>query len=316
MQLKQSFLGLLSVAFVMSGGIAKADQVDIIALISDTSNPYWKTTEDGLENTAKEMGIKINVYSLQNAADSEGQLNQCEAALLKNPKAIIFSPVDSVNLGSCLRKATEKKIVLVDIDGNIDENRVKEMGSDVAFSVGSNNYEIGKKAAEYLDGQTGKVLIIEGPSSSPNGLFRVQGFQENMGKGLTVIASQPADWDRLKAADITSSVVTKNPDLSIVFAANDTMALGAVEALRALNINSVKVIGIDGTVDAVQSIKEGRLTASVAQLPYLMAKEAIKKTDAFLKDRKALPFRQYVPILTLDQAVFERNDDPLLQYVR
>lgn len=309
-------LGSLGILMFPCLSYAKTDPVDMVALISDISNPYWKTLGDGLEAAAKDKAIRINVYYLHNPADSEGQLNQCEAALLQKPKAIIFAAVDSVNLGSCLSKATKQGIVLVDVDGNIDEKRVKAMGGDVAFSVGSNNYEIGKAAAQYLKGQTGKVLIIEGPSSSPNGLFRVQGFRENVDKGLTIVASQAADWDRLKAADITNRVITQYPDLAVVFAANDTMALGAVEALRARGISSVKVIGIDGTVDAVKSIKEGRLTASVAQLPYLMAKEAIQKTETYLKDHQPVSFRQYVPSLTLDKAVFDANTDPLLQYVR
>ncbi|MDD2325449.1 MAG: substrate-binding domain-containing protein [Alphaproteobacteria bacterium] len=307
---------LLFVSLLTLATPTKAEQGSIAALISDTSNPYWKTLENGLRDTAKTLGIQIDISAIQSASDAEGQLNHCESALLKNPKAIIFAAVDAVNLGSCLRKADAKGIALIDIDGNVDQQRAEKMGVHVAFSVASNNVQLGKKAASYLTGQKGKILVIEGMSGSQPGILRVKGFKDNLDKGLTIVASQGADWDRLKAADIVSRIVTQHPDLSFIFAANDTMALGAVEALRAANINTVKVVGIDGSTDAIKAIKEGRLTASIAQLPYLMAKEALEKASQYIKDRKPLSFEQYVPILTLDKAVFEKNNEALLQYVR
>ena len=309
---------LLLAVFLLSFSIPAlaAKQANIAALVNDTSNPYWKTLENGLKDTAKTLGVQADIYVLQSATDAEGQLNQCETALLKNPQAMIFAAVDGGNLASCLRKADAKGILLVDIDGNIDEARAAKMGVHVAFSVASNNSELGKKAADYIKGQKGKVLVIEGLSGNLNGLMRVKGFSENLDKGLQIVVSQPADWDRLKAADIVSRVITQHPDLSVIFAANDTMALGAVEALRAAHIDTVKVVGIDGSTDAVKAIKEGRLTASIAQLPYLMAKESLEKSVQYLKDHKALAFHQYVPVVALDKSVFERNNEPLLQYVR
>lgn len=186
----------------------------------------------------------------------------------------------------------------------------------VSFSVASDNYDLGKMAADYIKGQKGKVLVIEGASASQPGRLRVKGFSENLGEGLQIIASQPGDWDRLKSANVATDVITRHPDLSFIFAANDTMALGAVEALRAANISTVKVIGVDGSTDAVRSIREGRLTASVAQLPYLMAKEALEKTARALHGDKPETFNQYVPIIMLDASVLKKNNDPLLRYLR
>lgn len=293
-----------------------AQETRFAALINDTSNPYWKTLENGLIDTSNNLGIQTDIYSTRSPSDAEGQLNQCETALLKNPKAIIFAAVDSVNLASCLRKANEKEILLIDIDGNIDQERSKKINVEIAFSVASNNYELGKKAADYLQGQKGKVLILEGMGASQPGTLRVKGFKENIDKTLDVVASQSADWDRLKASDIVNRIIVQHPDLAFIFAANDTMALGAVEALRAANNKSVKVIGIDGTTDAVKAIKEGRLTASIAQLPYLMAKESLEKAHQYLADTKPLPFHQYVPVVALDKNILEKKDETLLQYVR
>ena len=288
----------------------------IAALISDTSNPYWKSFEYGLRDSAAEQRVTVDIYTLQNATDAEGQLNGCEAALLKSPRAILFAAVNGMNLAACLKKAQQRAIALVDVDGNVDEKLAAAMGVTVAFSVASNNYDLGTKAAGYLSGKTGKVLVIEGLSGSQPNELRVKGFKEHLGPDFQIVGSHPAEWDRLKASEIAGRVIIQHPDLAVVFAANDTMALGAAESLRAVGKEGVAVIGIDGSSDAVKAIKEGRLTASVAQLPYLMAKEAVAKTVRYLGNRTAMSFHQYVPIVTLDAVTLGKADDPLLLYLR
>ena len=310
--------------FISSSAYADNEKAGIAALINDTSNPYWQTFYDGVKETGEELEQAIDIYVLGNATDAEGQLNQCEVALLKKPKAMLFAAVNGINLGPCLRKANEQGVILVDVDGNVDQALAAQMGVTLAFSVASNNYELGVKAAHYLDGKSGKVLILEGlPGSQPSRL-RVQGFNETLPEGLEVIAGpaawhfgwDPADWDRLKAGDITGRILAAHPDLTAIFAANDTMALGAVEALRAAGHENVIVIGVDGVADAVTSIKEGRLNASIAQLPYLMGREAVIKTVKQLAGEETYDFQQYVPILTLDKETLENGDNDLLQYLR
>ncbi len=295
---------------------AFAESPHLAALISDTSNPYWKAFEDGLRDTSRALAAPVDIYTLQNATDAEGQLNECETALLKKPAGILFAAVNGINLASCLRKAEQAGIVLIDVDGNVDEALGKKMGIAVAFSVASNNYDLGALAGDYLKDKQGKTEIIEGLSGSQPSELRVQGFKDHAGKGLAIVGSQSASWDRLKANELASRALIQHPDLSVIFAANDTMALGAVEALRAAGKENVTVVGIDGSTDAVKAVKDGRLAASVAQLPYLMAKEAVEKAIKYLADRKPLPFHQYVPIVVLDRAVLSRGDNPLLQYVR
>jgi D-allose transport system substrate-binding protein len=110
--------------------------------------------------------------------------------------------------------------------------------------------------------------------------------------------------------------LTRNPDLVAIFCSNDTMALGAVEAAYAAGKgDKITIIGFDGTVDAVKSIKDGRLGASVAQLPYLVGSQAVEKTIAVLAGGTADEMT-YVPTLVLTKQLFSENKDPLLQYLR
>ena len=291
------------------------DTVDIAVLNDSPANLYWKTLGDGLTDTAKTINKSVYIQSLSTLRDAQEQANQCENALLRQPKAIIFAAINQVNLIPCFKKATAAGVVLVDMDGNFSKADTENNGVNVVFSVASNNYELGKKAAEYVGGLTGKALVIEGAAGSHPSIQRVAGFKENIPTTLQVVATLGADWDMQKAANITNDTLTTNPDLAVVFAANDGMALGVVEALKTANRTDVKVLGVDGNADAVKAIKEGRLTASMAQLPYLMGKLALEKTAAYLDNPQPMDFNQYVPIMALDKSVLEGKDE-LLQYVR
>lgn len=132
-----------------------------------------------------------------------------------------------------------------------------------------------------------------------------------------MVASLPGDWDRGKAANITNDTLTANPGLVAIFAANDGMALGAVETVYAAGKQSqVTVIGVDGNSDAVKSIKSGRLNASVAQLPYLVGKQAVEKVAAMKKGTKVDQDWIYVPTMVLTKDIIDKGTEPMLKYVK
>jgi len=289
---------------------------EISFVLKGMSNPYWQIMKRGIQDTANKHNVKVAVYGSQNDQDAQAQLDICEIVLQKNPKAIVFAGVNGTNLLPCLEKASDKNIKLVDIDGSIKEDFVKEHKLNVLFSVGSDNYELGKKAAEFINyyNVKGKALILEGVPGSYQSNLRRNGFIENINHDVNVVAKFAADWDIIKAANITNDVVTKHPDLNIVFAANDMMAIGAAELLKSKNIKDVKIIGIDGVADAIKAIRDDRISASIAQLPYLMGKVTLEKILNY-SEGSEIKFVQYVPVLTLSKDVLNSND-PLLQYVK
>ncbi|MEZ4754613.1 MAG: substrate-binding domain-containing protein [Bdellovibrionota bacterium] len=313
--LRISFLIALFLLFIPRV-LFSADNVDIAILLKGLSNPYWQALEEGLKEKSKELNLNTYIQGVLSDSDAEGQLNVCNTMLLRKPKALIFASVNNVNLAPCLKKASDFGVLLIDVDGGMDQVLAKKIGIDLKFSVASDNYALGKQAAEYLAQDKGKVLLIEGFAGSIPAVLRAQGFKENINKDLMIIASLPGDWDRLKAANIASDIFTKHPDLTAVFAANDVMALGAAEALITRGGENVKIIGVDGNLDAVKAIKSGRLTASIAQLPYLMGGQALEKTNKLLFKQEEFEFDQKVPILTLDRVVLSNTDEPLLQYLR
>ncbi len=149
--------------------------------------------------------------------------------------------------------------------------------------------------------------MIEGLAGNITGQKRAKGFADQLAKiapGLKVVASLPGDWDRQKAANITNDTMTAQPRPGRRSSAPTTrMALGAVESVYAAGKGSeIVVIGVDGNSDAVKSIKAGRLNATVAQLPYLVGKQAVEKAKEVLAGKTVDKFT-YVPTLVLTKEI-------------
>jgi D-allose transport system substrate-binding protein len=209
-------------------------------------------------------------------------------------------------------------------DGNLDQSILDKEGIKITFRIGSDNVAAGGQGAEYLVSKLGKdakgpVLVIEGLSGNITGQKRAQDFAaklKELAPGLAIVASLPGDWDRGKAASIASDTLTSHPDLVAIFACNDGMALGAVESVYAAGKGEqVTIIGVDGNSDAVKSIKDGRLNASVAQLPYLVGKQAVENVKKALAG-ETVPADVAVPTLVLTKEVLEAGKEPMLEYVK
>lgn len=293
-------------------------------LMKTLANPFWGAMGLGVEEGAKAAGVDYYLQAVESDQAAESQLNVCNTMLERKPVAMITAAINSTNLLPCLKSAQASGIKVVDLDGNLDPSILASEGIDITFSIGSDNVLAGAQGAEYVVSQLGAdakgpVLVIEGLSGNITGEKRARGFADRLGElapGLEVVASLPGDWDRGKAANITNDILTRNPDLVAIFAANDGMALGAVESVFAAGKGgSVVIVGVDGNSDAVKSIKEGRLTASVAQLPYLVGKQAVESVKSAVEGG-SVDGQIIVPTLVLTKSVMEAGTEPLLEFVK
>lgn len=316
-------LGAFALATIMVAAPAKADG-EYGILMKTLANPFWGAMGQGVEDGAKAAGVEYYMQAVESDQAAESQLNVCNTMLERNPVAMITAAINSTNLLPCLKKAQEAGIKVVDLDGNLDPAILNSEGINITFSIGSDNVKAGAQGAEYMVSQLGAdaqgpVLVIEGLSGNITGEKRARGFADRLKElapGLEVVASLPGDWDRGKAANITNDILTRNPDLVGIFAANDGMALGAVESVFAAGKGGeVVIIGVDGNSDAVKSIKEGRLTASVAQLPYLVGKQAVENVKKAV-DGETVPGEVIVPTLVLTKEIMDAGTEPLLEFVK
>ena len=236
-----SLLALGALAWVGATGAQAADQKLYGVLLKTLSNPFWGAMQQGIQDGAKEAGVEYFLQAVESDQAAEPQLNVCNTMLERKPTVMITAAINSTNLLPCLKKATDEDIPVVDLDANLDHAIAKQAGVNIAFTIGSDNVPAGRQGADYVAKQLGKdakgpILVIEGLSGNITGQKRAQGFAEEIKKvapGLEIVASLPGDWDRAKAANITNDTLTRNPDLVAIFAANDTMALGAVESVFA-----------------------------------------------------------------------------------
>ncbi len=316
---------LLASAVLLAGTAAHAADKPIYGVLMKTlANPFWGAMEQGVKAGAEAAGVEYYLQAVESDQAAEPQLNTCNTMLERKPAVMITAAINSTILLPCLKQANAMNIPVVDLDNNLDPKVTKDAGVNITFHIGSDNEAAGAQGADFVASKVGKdakgpVLIIEGLSGNITGKHRADGFANELKKaapGLEVVASLPGDWDRGKAANITNDILTKYPDLVAIFAANDGMALGAVETVFAAGKgDQVTIVGVDGNSDAVKSIKAGRLTASVAQLPYLVGKQAVENVKKVVEGGKVDEVI-YVPTLVLTKDVIEAGTEPMLEYVK
>jgi ABC-type sugar transport system substrate-binding protein len=250
------------------------------AVAFSMTNPFWVTVQEGYEDAAAEYGVSVDVVASPDEADEQGQADAMNALLAKDYDAFAISCMTGFNLVESVAKANEMGIPVVAVGTTLNPEAAADAGASVAAFVTSDFEAQGYLGAQYIMeqlGGAGKVAVIEGQAGSDNSEQRkngaIAGFEENGGE---VVAVEAADWDRQKAYDIATNILQANPDLEGIMCANDEMALGVVEAMKAAGAkDQVKVVGIDFIDEAKTSIENGELDGSVVMSPYLFGKAGL-----------------------------------------
>jgi D-allose transport system substrate-binding protein len=272
--LMKSILTVALLSVSMLGVPQQVKAAEYAVLLKTLANPFWQQMKEGVEAESKKLGVQVDVFASPSESDVAAQLTLFEDLLNKNYKAIAFAPLSPVNLVQVVGKAYKKGIFLVNLDEKIDMTSLKQAGGNVEAFVTTDNVAVGKKGADFiiqkLGEKGGKVAIIEGRAGVASGEARKKGATEafKAAKNIDLVASQPADWDRLRALDVATNTLQRTPDLAAFYCCNDTMALGAVQAVQNLGKGGkIIIVGTDGIPEAIKAIEAGRLTATVAQDP-------------------------------------------------
>lgn len=254
-----------------SEAAAPAEQPIKVAMVLKTlSNPFWVSMADGIKAEAEKLGVEADVFAVDSEADIEPQLKKCEDAINSGSYAGLgVAPITATSLISAVTAANAKNIPVVNIDAKIDEEALKQANGYLIGFATSDNHKVGEIGGQYImeklpDG--GKVAIIEGRAGDLSGELRRDGCKEILekeGAGKYTIADvQPADWDRQKALDVATNIITKTPDLKAFFVANDTMALGVLQAISNTgNTGKILLVGTDASDETKEAIKAGSMVA-------------------------------------------------------
>ncbi|WP_258832545.1 ribose ABC transporter substrate-binding protein RbsB [Peribacillus frigoritolerans] len=247
--------------------------------ISTLNNPFFVSLKDGIEKKAKEKGMKVTVVDAQD--DTAKQISGIEDLILQKVDVLLVNPTDSAAISSAVKDANDAGIPVITIDRSSDEG-------DIETFIASDNVAGGEMAAEYLVkelGEKAKVVELEGVSGASATRERGKGFHNIADKQLEVLTSQTAEFDRTKGLNVMENILQGNKDIQAVFAHNDEMALGAIEAIKAAG-KDIIVVGFDGNDDALKAVENGELNATIAQQPALIGEEAVNAAEKILKGEK------------------------------
>lgn len=258
----------------------KDSQAKLAALEITLANPFWVTMKEGYEAAAQEYGVTIDVMAAPKENDVNSQLETLKTILNKEYDAITLSAITPFNLVPGVAEATQKGIPVIAVGTSIDAAEAEKAGAKVEAFITSDFEEQGKLGAEFIIDKigSGQVAIIEGLPGAAQGEARKSGAQKafEANQGIELVSVQPGNWDRQTAYDLTANLIQSNPELKGIFCANDVMALGAVEALKAAQKkDQVVVVGVDFIDEGRESISKGELDATVAMSPYLFGRGGV-----------------------------------------
>lgn len=247
--------------------------------ISTLNNPFFVTLKNGILKEAKKKGMDVIVVDAQN--DSTKQVNNIEDLIQQGVDVLLINPTDSAAISTAVKSANKMGIPVITIDRSADEG-------NVATFVASDNIKGGKMAANYIIDQVGekaKVVELEGQPGASATRERGAGFHSIADKKLDIVARQAADFDRSKGLNVMENILQAQKNIQAVFAHNDEMALGAIEAIKSSG-RDIVVIGFDGNDDAIKAIKKGKLSATVAQQPELIGQKSVQAAIDVLQGKK------------------------------
>lgn len=271
-----------------------------IALVVKTLNsPFFLDMKKGAEDAANTLGVKVVVQAAEREIDVEKQMQIVENLIQTRISALCLVPSGSKELVPVVGKANRAQIPVIIVDTRLDEAAVKSDHVDYAAFIGSDNYEGGKIVGQYV-GKTfagpAKVVVLEGIPGHETADARLRGFKDGIAPfdRIKIIASQPANSERDQGFNVMQNLLQAHRDLDVVFASNDMMALGAVEAIAAAGqTGKVKVFGFDAIDEARKEIAAQRMEGSVAQHPADMGRLAVETAVKVLKG-ETIP--KYIPV--------------------
>ena len=286
-------LMMLMTSFI---GCGRDNKPKIGMVLSTLNNPFFVNMKDGAEKEAEKLGYDLVVLDSQN--DPAKERANVEDLVQLGVVALLINPTDSDAVVKTVEVANKSNIPVITLDRQAN-------GGKITSHIASDNIKGGEMAAEYvLDNfkdEKGPINVVEiqgipGASATRD---RGEGFHNIMDKNnkFNFVSIQAADFDRQKGLQVMENIIQANPNIQVVFAHNDEMALGAVKAIKTSGINAL-VIGFDGNDDAKDSIDANEMTATIAQQPDLIGALGVELANKIykgesIKDKIAADLKVY-----------------------
>lgn len=254
-------------AALMGAGFAQSVGLSLSTL----NNPFFVDVRDGAQRAADELGLELIVTDAQDSVST--QISNIEDLLQAGVSVLIVNATDSDAVVPAVMEANSRNVPVIAVDRGVN-------GGVLAYFIASDNLAGGRLAGEFICeqlGGAGAVVELEGVPGTSAARERGQGFNEAVAacEGMTVVARQTANFNRAEGLTVMENILVAQADISAVFAHNDEMALGALQAIQASG-RSIIVVGFDATDDALAAVAAGTMAATVAQQPLLLGDQAVR----------------------------------------
>lgn len=255
----------------------------ISVIVNDPSNPYWLAEGEAAKAEAEALGYTADVTA--HNGDTKKESDLVDAAITKNAVAIVLDPADASGSIGAVQKAKDAGIPVFLVNSEINEEGI---ASGQLVSNNAQGAALG--ATEFVKATGGKGIYFElkGKPSDNNAATRSNGYASVLSQypDLVLVAQEVANWDTKEGHDKTQTVLAAHPEITAIIAGNDTMALGAIAALKEAGRTDVIVGGFDGAPDAAKAVADGSMAYTVLQPVTIYAKAAVTQAHAFLTTGK------------------------------
>jgi len=254
---------------------AKKERLEIGVVPKGISHQFWLTVKAGADTAGAEFNANIRWQGPDKETEIDKQVNILEDMISRRVDAIVMAACDENGLTNVIKKAVEAKIPVITIDSGVK--------SDLPVTLVATDNVAGAKAAAHElarlignEGEVGLMPFIPGAATSE---LREQGFKEALKElpGLKLVATLYCQSDVAKGMNVTQDMMTANPNLKGIFAANEPGAIGAAQAIKAAGkAGQIKLIAFDASDEEIQMLKDGTLQALVVQNPFQMGYQGVK----------------------------------------
>jgi ribose transport system substrate-binding protein len=294
---------LLALSTSACSSSPSAPDKPVVALVMKSlANEFFKTMEDGARKhqAAHAQAYELVATGIKDEQDVARQIEIVEQMVARNVQALVLAPADSRALVAVAQRAAQAGVAVVNIDNRFDAAVLAERKLVIPF-VGPDNRKgarlVGEAVARRLT-RGDPIAILEGAPNAFNGIQRKLGFEDAArAAGLTIVRSQTAQWEAARANQVVSAILSEHPEVKAILCANDSMALGAVSALKAAGRADRVLIGGFDNISAVQQlVRDGQIVATADQHGDQLAAYGIEHALQMLKNRGATPADRETPV--------------------
>jgi len=245
-------------------------------------HPVHAALKSSAEKTAANLGVEILTPGADSIAMQEYNLQDF---INQKVNGILATPITTDSLVPAIEKAVAAGIPVVTVDRKANTDKV-------LAHIGTDDVEGGRMAARYIIeklGNKGTVIELEGSQGASPTIDRKKGFDEEISKSkVKILASEGANFYRPTAMNVMQKLIKEHPKFDAIFAANDDMILGAIDAMRAAKIDPSKkvTVGWDASIEGLASIKQGELSATFDPFPGEQASRALTILVDYIKTKK------------------------------